>query len=149
MSSRLLVRTKTTVSGNTSGPRDLQLRAALVAQGFVISGHGATSRASAHAGEHATGRAGSRPARPAKARGTIGRIIDTTRAAWKKARGGTATRLPINMPATESRPIRRPAWSAVSHDIDGQDIKTLLRSLGFADSEFRIHMEFQRGWGCM
>ena len=42
-----------------------------------------------------------------------------------------------------------PTWSAFSHDIDGQDIKALLRRQGFADHEFRIHMEFQRGWGCL
>lgn len=40
-------------------------------------------------------------------------------------------------------------WSASSQQIDGQDLKALLRRQGFADHEFRIRMEFQRGWGCL
>lgn len=199
MNSRLLVRTRTTVSSNISGPRDLQLRAALVAQGFVMTGvknpvpadhdflQKAGQRTPVMAGSKETeatacpGKSGhviafnSRHELPAptpipqasfaarnpkenarqdapkreSARSIISHILHTTRAAWRRATGATAGSPVPGTPAAPTRRATRPSWSAVSHDIDGQDIKALLRSLGFADNEFRIHMEFQRGWGCM
>ena len=40
-----------------------------------------------------------------------------------------------------------PRWRATSHDTDAQDIRHLLRDMGFAPREYQIRMEFQRSWG--
>lgn len=175
MTSRLLVRFRTTVSSNTRGHRDQLLQAALLAQGFAMTGGQSTTPpslttsgrsappATRHAGAGNTpsarttrlGNAADNPA-AATARSTtrlplaaqaLARIVGTTRQAWRQERrndvqGNTDITTPI-------RPADTPTWSAFSHDIDGQDIKALLRRQGFADHEFRIHMEFQRGWGCL
>ncbi|MDO4233175.1 MAG: hypothetical protein Q4D19_13685 [Lautropia sp.] len=155
MNSRLLVRTRTTVSSNTTGPRDLQLRAALVAQGFVMTGmegHEQPFPAPGHAlpeTRHLPEDTQPDTQQQDRSRSIISRIVNTTRAAWRKATGAASGNPVPGTLAASPRSATRPSWSAVSHDIDGQDIKTLLRGLGFADNEFRIHMEFQRGWGCM
>lgn len=38
-------------------------------------------------------------------------------------------------------------WLAVTHQGEGEDIKNLLRQQGFADRDFKINVEYQRGWG--
>ena len=172
MTSRLLVRFRTTVSSNTRGHRDQLLQAALLAQGFAMTGGQSTTppslTTSGRSAPPATRHAGAgnmpsaRTTRPGNAAGNpaaatarsttrlplaaqaLARIVGTTRQAWRQgSRDDTQGSSDI---ATHAN---APAWSAFSHDIDGQDIKALLRRQGFADHEFRIHMEFQRGWGCL
>ncbi|MDO4636305.1 MAG: hypothetical protein Q4B13_01995 [Lautropia sp.] len=131
MASRLLVRFRTTVSSNTRGQRDRLLQATLLAQGFAMTEEDTPT--------------------PPLARD---RIVSTTRADWQRAsrtdhQTTVAPRLAAALPPARLRPTMSPGWSAISHRIDGQDIKQLLRSRGFADHEFRIRMEFQRGWGCL
>lgn len=36
---------------------------------------------------------------------------------------------------------------AVLYDVDAEDIKNALRQAGFADRDFQIRLEYQRGWG--
>lgn len=36
---------------------------------------------------------------------------------------------------------------AVLYDVDAEDIKNTLRQAGFADRDFQIRLEYQRGWG--
>ena len=41
----------------------------------------------------------------------------------------------------------RTQWQGSVLDVESEDIKTLLRAAGFADRDFHLYLEYQRGWG--
>ena len=38
-------------------------------------------------------------------------------------------------------------WLAVAYQGEGEEVKRRLRTQGFADRDFQIRVEYQRGWG--
>ncbi|MDO4903966.1 MAG: hypothetical protein Q4A16_00170 [Lautropia sp.] len=123
-----MVRIRTTVGSATRGEREVLLQRVLLARGFMIE-----SRPTSDGGGIAPATRTTDP--DARAVGIGAGIKALARAAEDHA--------------NPALPNTAPGWLAVSHEIDGQDVKDWLRAQGFADREFKIRVEYQRAWGCL